>query len=208
MDTHSMPQSLKYHLIFITAIIFTILMATAYPVRAFWSGEKTPQEKAAEIEKKATKKYNNGVKHMKKAHEKAEKGDSSYAFNYRATADAKARKEYEKAVKDFNKAIEKLPDMKEAHNNLGYCYRKLDKLDLSLAAYEKAIALDSAFAQAREYRGETFLALDSLAGAMAEMEYLKQLNSAYADTLSRSIKLYRLNMFNKRIEEMDSVERR
>lgn len=196
-----MPRSYRYQLTFITAIIFTILVAAAYPVRAFGSGEKTPEEKAAEVEKNAIKKYNNGVKHMKKAHRRAEKGDSSYAFNYRATADAKARKEYEKAVKDFKHAIDKSPDMKEAHNNLGYCYRKLDKLDLSLAAYATAIALDSAFAQAREYRGETFLALDSLVGAIAEMEYLKKLNSPYADTLSRSIKLYRLNMFNKRMEE-------
>jgi len=168
---------------------------------AFGSGDKSPEEKAAEAVKKATKEYNKGVKNMDKAHKIAVRGDSAFAFNYRATADAKARKEYEKAIKRFNKAIDHNPEMKEAFNNLGYCYRKIDRLKESLEAYEKAIALDPNFAQAREYRGETFLAMGDLANATAEFEFLESINSPYADTLAQSMELFQLRKIGLQLKE-------
>ncbi|MGH8016625.1 MAG: hypothetical protein ACREBV_10570 [Candidatus Zixiibacteriota bacterium] len=77
---------------------------------AFGSKEKTPEEQAAEKDKKATEVYNRGVKHMDKARQIALGGDSTYAFNYRATSSDKAKKEYEKAVKDFKSSIDLKPD--------------------------------------------------------------------------------------------------
>ena len=169
---------------------------------AFGSGEKTPEE-AAELIKKATKEYNKGVKHMDKARKQAQKGDSTYAFNYRATTAAKTKNEYKKAVKRFNKAIKHNDEFPEAFNNLGYCYRKLGKLEESLEAYSKALKLNPDFAQAIEYLGETFLALDSLGRANEQLRRLKKLESSYADTLSKSIGLYRLAQLNIKLENTD-----
>ncbi len=140
-------------------VAFLLLFTLANTV--FGSGEKTPEEEASELIKKATKEYNKGVKHMDKARKQAQKGDSTYAFNYRATTAAKTKNEYKKAVKRFNKAIKHKAEFPEAFNNLGYCYRKLGKLEESLEAYSKALKLNPDFAQAIEYLGETFLALDS-----------------------------------------------
>jgi tetratricopeptide (TPR) repeat protein len=169
-------------------------------VAAIGSGSKSPEEKARELEKDARKEYNKGVEHMEKAREKAAVGDSAFAYNYRATSDAKAEKEYRKAIKRFNKAVEKRPEMKEAHNNLGYCYRKIGDLESSLEAYSAALAIDSTFAQAREYLGETYLAMDSLPAARSELAYLETVESPYADTLRAAIDLYRLRQIESRMD--------
>ena len=168
------------------------LMALTGTAGAFGSGEKTPEDKAAEASRKATSSYNDAVHDIDRAKEVAKRGDSTYAYNYRATSDSKARREYEKAVESLQEATKLNPKFKEAFNNLGYCYRKLGKLPESLAAYDKAIALDSNFAQAREYRGETYLALGQLSKAEDELAFLTSLKSDYADQLKNSIELYRL----------------
>jgi len=173
----------------VTALLFLLLAVSAF---AIGSGEKSPKEEAEDNDKKALSEYNDGVKHMNKAKEAAQKGDSAFAFNYRATSDAKARKEFEKAIENFTKSIGLNPNMPEAHNNLGYCYRKVDKLAESLAAYDTAIRLKLDFAQAREYRAETYLAMGEIDKAMAELAYLTNLKSPYADSLSQSIDLYKL----------------
>lgn len=182
-------------------VAFLLLFTLANTV--FGSGEKTPEEEASELIKKATKEYNKGVKHMDKARKQAQKGDSTYAFNYRATTAAKTKNEYKKAVKRFNKAIKHKAEFPEAFNNLGYCYRKLGKLEESLEAYSKALELNPDFAQAIEYLGETFLALDSLGRANEQLTKLKSLKSSYADTLSKSIGLYRLAQVNKKLGKTD-----
>lgn len=181
----------------ILSLIFATLAGSAF---ALGSKEKSPEETAADNQKKATQEYNEGVKHMKKADEIAQKGDSAYAFNYRATSDAKAQKELEKAVEQFTKAIELDPKLKEAHNNLGYTYRKLGKLPESIASYEKALAIDSMFADAREYLGETYLAMGELDKAMGEQERLKAMDSPLAATLMKSIDMYKLMQVSKEME--------
>jgi len=185
--------------IFRILICITAILTIHSTTFAFGSKEKSPEEQAAENEKKATKTYNSGVKHMDKAKEISVKGDSTYAFNYRATSDAKAKKEYEKAVKDFVDATEYKADFAEAFNNLGYCYRKLDKLMLSLEAYHKALELKPGFPEAHEYLGETYLAMDSLDLARGQLQMLQELESPYADTLLKSIELYKLSKVNDKL---------
>jgi tetratricopeptide (TPR) repeat protein len=129
---------------------------------------------------------------MEKGRDAGAKADSSFAFNYRATPDAQARKHFEKAVDKFNKAISLKPDMAEAYNILGYCYRKLGKLDSSLQAYSGALDLKKDFAQAYEYRGETFLAMGQLDKAQADLATLKRLKSPFADDLAKAIESYQL----------------
>lgn len=180
-------------------ITITAIATVSSTTFAFSSKEKSPEELAAEKDKKSTQAYNEGVKHMGKAKEIAGKGDSTYAFNYRATSDAKAKKEYEKAVKSFDEAVKLKANFPEAWNNLGYCYRKIDKLPLSLEAYHKALEFKAEFPEALEYLGETFLAMDSLHLAQGQLEMLKELKSPYADTLMKSIEIYKLAKVNDRL---------
>jgi len=197
MDDHKMKISFKKTLLVLTA--FAAVMTIHSTTFAFGSKEKTPEEQAAEKDKKATQVYNEGVKHMEKAKKIVVGGDSTYAFNYRATSDAKAKKEYEKALDKFKTATELKPDMADAFNNLGYCYRKLGKLTLSLENYHKALELEPGFPQAHEYLGETFLAMDSLKLAQGQLQMLQELKSPYADTLLKSIELYKLGKVNDKL---------
>jgi len=177
-------------------IVLALILSSGSPM-AFGSKEKTPEQQASEKKKHAISEYNDGVKHMETGRTIGRKGDSIYAYNYRATSDAKARKEFEKAVEDFQQAITLAPNMPEAYNNLGYSYRKLGNLAASLTAYAKAIELNTYFAQAREYRGETYLALGDLSKAQGELDFLKQMKSPYADTLAKSIEVFQLEKFVK-----------
>lgn len=184
-------------LIMSVGFIVVALILTSGSISAFGSKEKSPEELASDSIKQASSAYNDGVKHMANARKIGQKGDSMYAYNYRATADAKARREFQKAAEDFKQAIALNPDMPEAYNNLGYSYRKLGKLDDALAAYAKAIELDTYFAQAREYRGETYLAMGELSKAQYELNFLTQIKSQYADTLAKSIEVFQLEKFAK-----------
>jgi tetratricopeptide (TPR) repeat protein len=179
-------------------LLAALLSLPASRAAALGSKEQTPAEEAAASEKKAIGEYNDGVKQMEHARTVAAKGDSVYAYNYRATSDAKARKAFEKAVENFQSAIKLKPDMPEAYNNLGYCWRKLGNFDESLKAYATAIKLKDDFAQAREYRGETYLAIGQLENAQAEKEMLTKLKSPLADTLGKSIELYQLEKIQQK----------
>ena len=74
-----------------------LALLTAFPsdIHALGSKEKSPEEKAAENEKQATAKYNDGVKKMAKAEEYLVKGDRP-----------KAQREMEQASKRFAEAVE------------------------------------------------------------------------------------------------------
>jgi tetratricopeptide (TPR) repeat protein len=192
-------------------IAFTLLVALfsfmLFSTHTFAAGsdskeESSPDQKKQEKLQKATSHYNAGVEHMKTAREKAAQDDSTFAFNYRATSDAKAKREYEKAVSEFKKAINYEPTMAEAHNNLGYCYRKLGELEQSLKHYMRALKLDDSFAQAREYLGETYLAMGEMDKAKEQHNWLVENESIYADTLAQSIKLYKLKEVDAKLQKV------
>lgn len=173
--------------------IFTFLLLTTAQSFASGSDSDEPETKKAD----AKSEYQKGVGHMDNAKAILLKGDSAFAYNYRATSDAKAKKEFEKAINSFQEALSHDPTMKEAYNNIGFCYRKIGEFGKSLASYQNALALDKDFAQAREYLGETYLALDSLDRAMEQLDYLKQLKSTQADTLALAIASYKLDKMKK-----------
>ncbi|MBD3402143.1 tetratricopeptide repeat protein [candidate division GN15 bacterium] len=181
------------------ALVLISSVAVGSAALAAGSSEKSSEEKADEQRQDALEHYNEGVEHMERAREIAAQDDSAFAYNYRATVDAKAEKEYEKAVERFRKAIDKDPEMIEAHNNLGYSLRKLGRLEASLEAYNRALEIDSTFAQAREYRGETYLAMGELEKAQRDHQYLRSIESPYADTLQMSIDLYQLQEIDARM---------
>ena len=54
------------------------------------------------------------------------------------------------------KALEIKPDLAEAHNNLGYCFLQLGRVDEAIVQYQKAIELQPRFAQAYNNLGNAF----------------------------------------------------
>ncbi len=190
-----MRSTMKY-------ILLALLGAMLMSVSLFAAGgdEEKTEETDTDKQKQATEAYNSGVKHVEKAREILKKGDSTYAYNYRATSDAKAGKEYEQAVDDFRAAVELDPEMKQAWNYLGYSHRKLGNLEASLSAYQEAIELDPNYAQAREYLGETYLAMGQMDKAMEQYNKLKELESPYTDTLNMAIELYRLKELDQKMQ--------
>lgn len=141
------------------------------------SEEKSPEEQAAEIEKKAMAKYNDGVGKMKRGDELMGKGERD-----------KAGREYEQAAKRFKEALEYKPEFPEALNNLGYSLRLTGRYDEALKHYGKAIELKPDFWQAHEYRARAYLALDSISRAQAEYQWLvDHKHQVEADSLKLTI---------------------
>lgn len=172
-----------------------LLMAAALllPTAAL-AGSSPPQAPAAKADANAVKAiaaYNEGIAKVKKADALGAGASKVYAFDYSAKPDGKALREYEAAIADFARAVSLKPDHKESHNYLGYCYRRVGKLEHSLASYGKAIEIDPRFAQAREYRGETYLALGRVEEAEAELAELRKLDPEQAAVLEQSLALYR-----------------
>jgi tetratricopeptide (TPR) repeat protein len=117
--------------------------------------------------------YNLGYDEFEKAQAKEKQGAKADALRPHFTA---ARVKFEEATKAD-------PALKEAWNLVGYTSRRLGDYDRSLAAYEKALALDPSYGEAIEYRAEAYLALNRI--DEAKSAYLGLLASArnHADVL-------------------------
>ena len=74
---------------------------------------------------------------------------------------------YREARERFDAATKADPSVKEAWNLVGYTNRRLGDYEASLAAYEKALALNPTYSEAIEYRGEAYLALNRVDDAKA-----------------------------------------
>jgi tetratricopeptide (TPR) repeat protein len=145
-----------------------LVVLTHADAQALGSKEKSPEEKAAESEKKATAKYNDGVEKMNHAKELLAKGDKD-----------KAVREFEQAAKRYKEALEYKPDFPEALNNLGYSLRLSGRYEEALANYGQALKLKPDFMEAHEYRARAYLALDSV--ALAKSEYVWLVENKHAE---------------------------
>jgi|WetSurMetagenome_2_1015567.scaffolds.fasta_scaffold200079_2 tetratricopeptide (TPR) repeat protein len=94
------------------------------------------------------------------------------------------------ALDQFQKAAAARPDFAEAYNMIGFTYRKLGRLSLSVQSYEKALKLRPQFAEAHEYMGETYLAGGDLLHAMQQYIYLKNAGNSQAQELWEKIADY------------------
>ena len=144
-----------------------ILLASAVPVAWANGGgmsmpqpmptprEETPQHKAREA-------YNDGVRYIKKA-DKAQAGaEQQNDPGRKEKAGHEAHDLYAKSLTKFQEAVQLDDTLPEAWNYVGYSNRKLGNYDAALAAYDKALALKPGYADALEYRGEAYLALDRI----------------------------------------------
>ena len=93
----------------------------------------------------------------------------------------------EAASADFRRATENDPRMFQAYSEMGFTLRKLGRYDESLAAYEKALAIEPNFAPALEYRAEAYLGLGRLDDVKSAYMTLFDGDRAKADVLMTSI---------------------
>ena len=83
-------------------------------------------------------------------------------------------KDYKTAVGHFSKAVQELPNDSDAHNLLGYSYRKVGTFDKSMEHYQRALKLDANNRGAHEYLGELYLDLNQPDNAEKQLATLKK----------------------------------
>src|SRR5688572_12355360 len=94
--------------------------------------------------------------------------------NVAAGRRAIAAKDYKTAMGRLIKAVEEDPNDADAHNMLGYSYRKLGSFDKSMEHYHKALKLDPNHRSAHEYLGELYLDMNQLTNAEKQLQALKK----------------------------------
>jgi tetratricopeptide (TPR) repeat protein len=83
-------------------------------------------------------------------------GDDAYAAG-KAAFD---REDWSEVIEHMTRVIEERPWHDDAHNLMGFAYRKLGDYDRALEAYDRALALNPHHRGALEYLGEAYLELD------------------------------------------------
>tara|TARA_Y100000589_G_scaffold177713_1_gene168395 strand:+ start:245 stop:724 length:480 start_codon:yes stop_codon:yes gene_type:complete len=84
-------------------------------------------------------------------------------------------KKYDYAVYFLKEALEADKKNADIYNNLGFAYRKMKKLDKSMAAYDKALKINPNHKGALDYQGELFLTLKKPAEAQKNWKKLQEL---------------------------------
>jgi len=79
---------------------------------------------------------------------------------------------YDRAIRLMNKVVAEQPKNSDAHNYIGFAYRKMGKLHEAAASYQKVFAIDANHKGALEYQGELFLKQNNLASAQANLAKL------------------------------------
>jgi tetratricopeptide (TPR) repeat protein len=70
------------------------------------------------------------------------------------------REDWQAVIDHMTRAIEERPWDDDAHNLMGFAYRKLGDYDRALEQYDRALALNPHHRGALEYLGEAYLELD------------------------------------------------
>src|ERR671919_1089807 len=83
-------------------------------------------------------------------------------------------KDYKAAVGHLTKAVQEEPKSADAHNMLGYSYRKVGTLDKSMEHYQTALKIDSGHRSAHEYLGELYLDMNQPDNAEKQLASLKK----------------------------------
>jgi tetratricopeptide (TPR) repeat protein len=164
--------------------------------------------------------YNIGYGDFEQAQAEEKIAASLTGAKAKASAD-KLRALFTSSRVKFDEATKADPALKEAWNMVGYTSRRLGDYERSLAAYDKALALDPTYGEAIEYRAEAFLALNRLDDAKSA--YLTLLASArnHADVLMDAMRRWvverrrapggvapsDLDAFAKWVEERGSIAR-
>lgn len=153
------------------SIVWALVVALGLGGQALAAGSKKTSP-----EDQAKRKHNKGV-------ELSADGDAA-----RKMGDVEAAgRAYERAQRELEQAVRKDASYHPAWNQLGYVRRMLGDLPGSLQAYDRALELDPDFAQAIEYRGETYLGLGRLEDAKAAHARLSELDPELAGDLESAM---------------------
>ncbi len=83
-------------------------------------------------------------------------------------------KDFKAAVGHLAKAVQEEPKNADAHNMLGYSYRKVGTLDKSMEHYQTALKIESKHRSAQEYLGELYLDMNQPDNAEKQLATLKK----------------------------------
>lgn len=104
----------------------------------------------------------------------ADDSDSSDA-NFVEGRKAIEGQDWNKAVELLSKAVQTDPNNADAHNFLGYAYRKKGTYAASFEHYEQALKLNPKHKHAHEYIGEAYLLTDNLTKAELHLAELQKI---------------------------------
>jgi len=79
------------------------------------------------------------------------------------------------ALRRFQDALKRFPDAANLHNELGYTFRKLGRLDPAFEHYKRALAIDPRHRGAHEYIGEAYLMTGDVASAEKHLAALRSI---------------------------------
>jgi Flp pilus assembly protein TadD len=105
--------------------------------------------------------------------ESNESNDSTYLEGKKALES----QEWKKAIDLLSKAVQITPNNSDAHNLLGYAYRKSGNFDASFVQYNEALKLDPKNRHAHEYIGEAYLLTNNLPKAEQHLAELQKICS-------------------------------
>jgi Flp pilus assembly protein TadD len=97
--------------------------------------------------------------------------------NYLEGKKALESQDWKKAIDLLSKAVQTAPNSSDAHNLLGYAYRKIGRFDASFVQYNEALKLDPTNRHAHEYIGEAYLLTDNLPKAEQHLAELQKICS-------------------------------
>lgn len=83
-------------------------------------------------------------------------------------------KDFKSAVGHLAKAVQDEPRNADAHNLLGYSYRRVGTFDKSMEHYQTALKIDANHRSAHEYLGELYLDMNQLDNAEKQLASLKK----------------------------------
>ena len=170
----------------------SLLMAPSTLLAAGGSSASVPPPSAAPDmtpQQKAMAAYNDGLEHRNKAWKLEEEAAAADAAKAEKKV-LKARKAYDKAIQRYRDAVELMPDFHHAWSSLGYALRKTGDYQESLAAYDRALAIEPRYTEAIEYRGEAYLGLGRLEEAKGAYMQLFQLDKERAAELMTAMKRF------------------
>jgi tetratricopeptide (TPR) repeat protein len=140
----------------------------------------TPEQQAVEY-------FNDGVSHRDKADKFEKEALAEKDAAKQTKLLEKSKSQHETSIKKYEKAVAKDPKLYQAWGSLGYAYRKTGNYPTALEAYDKALALQSNYTPAIEYRAEAYLGLNRLQEAKAAYMMLFNADRARAEELAAAM---------------------
>ncbi|MFO0690638.1 MAG: tetratricopeptide repeat protein [Myxococcota bacterium] len=135
----------------------------------------------------ARRHYQAGLRAKAKAWKYEEKAAKKEDPKDREKLLAQAQKAYAAAIRSQTAAVKALPKHYEAQNELGYALRRTGKYPEAIAAYDRALEINSAYFPAIEYRGEAYLGIGELEKVKSAYMVLFRNERALADQLMKAM---------------------